>query len=233
MIEAGAEQRSLDWFRARMGCFSGSRVSELMKQGRKSGETWSETAKTYIYQVAGDRLFNPDILHNDDLFQDYLNTTSFTTKAIQWGIEMEEQAKATYIQLHEGAELAEVGSCRHDTIDHFAASPDGIVYDRSCGVMRCLEVKCPSLATHMKYTAEIHDGESLKRVKPEYYWQVMAEMACTGTQTADFLSYCPWIVKPMHTVRIERNDEDIRLMEERVRLANEEVEAIMGVKNEE
>lgn len=228
MIEASVEQRSLDWFRARMGCFSGSRVSELMKQGRKKDEPWSETAKAYIYQVAGERLFNEAFLNDDEVFQDYLNTTTYTTKAMQWGIDMEEQAKATYLQLHEGAELAEVGSCKHDTIDHFAASPDGIVYDRERSVMKCLEVKCPILATHMKYTSEIHDAESLKRVKPEYYWQTMAEMACTGTRQTDFISYNPWIVKPLHIVSIERNDEDIRLMEERVILANKFIEEMIN-----
>ena len=73
----------------------------------------------------------------------------------------------------------------------------------------------------MRYVAEITDSESLKRVKPEYYWQVMAEMSCTGLQSADFVSYCAWLTQPIHIVHILRNDADIALLEERVLLAND------------
>ncbi len=196
-----------------------------MKCGRKKDEVFGDTAKTYIYQIAGERLFNEAFL-DDDTFQDYIDQTSYVTKAMQWGIDMEEQAKATYCQLNEGIEIADVSSCKHDDIPFFAASPDGIVYDRE--ELKCIEVKCPNLATHMRYTAEIHDGEALKVTKPEYYWQVMAEMSCTGASSTDFISYNPWITKPIHIVNIPRNEEDIKLMEERVILANKFIEEIIN-----
>ncbi len=225
MIVDDIPQRSTAWHKMRLGCFTGSKIADLMKSGRKKEDVFGDVAKTYIYQIAGERLFNKAFL-DDDTFQDYIDQTSFVTKAMQWGIDMEEQAKATYRQLNEGVEIADVSSCKHDTIPFFAASPDGIVYDRK--EMKCIEVKCPNLSTHMRYVAEIHDSESLKATKPEYYWQVMAEMSCTGTASADFVSYNPWITKPIHIVNIPRNEEDIKLMEERVVLANQFIYEIIN-----
>ncbi len=197
-----------------------------MKCGKRKNELWSETAKTYIYQIAGERLFNSKILEDDDVFSDYLDLTSFQTKAMQFGSEQEDAAKSCYCQLNEGVEIAEVSSCKHDDIPFFAASPDGIVYNRE--ELKCIEVKCPNLATHMRYIAEIHDGESLKATKPEYYWQVMAEMSCTGASSTDFISYNPWITNPIHIVNIPRNEEDIKLMEERVILANQFIDEFIN-----
>lgn len=226
MIIDNIEQRSTEWHRQRLGHFTGSKISDLMKTGRKKDDPWSETAKTYIYQVAGERLFSPVFLKDDSIFEDYLAQTSFTTKAMQWGTEQEDAAKNVYMQIHEGVEIAEVSSCKHDDIPFFAASPDGIVYDREG--LKCIEVKCPSIATHMRYYSEIHDGETLKAVKPEYYWQVMAEMSCTGASSTDFMSYCPWLTKPLHVVNIPRNDEDIAIMEQRVILANKFIDEIIN-----
>lgn len=218
MINSSTGQRSLSWFRARFGNFTGSEVHKLMSASRKKDEVFSETAKSYIYQVAAERIFNPDFLSDDDIFQSYLDTVQFTTRAMQWGIDQEVSARKLYSELRGGVEVFEVSSCAHDSIPHFAASPDGIVRAEE---QRCLEIKCPSLAVHMRYASEIHDGESLKRVKPEYYWQVQAEMSCTGCSSADFVSYCAWLSRPIHIVTISRSDDDIALLEERVRLANE------------
>ena len=43
-------QHTLGWFRARCGHITGSNVGLLMKSGRT--ETFSETGKSYLYQVA-------------------------------------------------------------------------------------------------------------------------------------------------------------------------------------
>ena len=56
----------------------------------------------------------------------------------------------------------------------------------------------------------------------------MAEMACTAATETYFVSYSPWLLNPMHIVNIPRNDEDIALLEERVKLANAYVEEIIN-----
>ena len=229
MITDGVEQRSLEWFRSRVGNITGSKVSEIMKSGRKKEELWSDTAKSYLYQIAGERLFNPVFLNNDDVFQDYIDQTSFTTKAMQWGSEQEDAAKSLYMTMNfpEG-EIVELSSCQHDTIPHFAASPDGAIYGRDKEDIRIIEVKCPNINTYMKYRSLIHDAASLKETEPKYYWQMMAEMSCTGAKSGIFITYCSWLSKPIHWAEIERVEEDIRLMEERVILANQFIDEIIN-----
>ena len=200
-----------------------------MKCGRKKEETWSETARSYIYQVAGERLFNKKFLEDDGIFQDYLDLISVSTKAMQFGSDQEDAAKSLFMQMNfpEG-EITEVSSCKHDTIPYFAASPDGAIYGRDGGDIKIIEVKCPNINTYMKYRTLIHDAASLKEVEPKYYWQMMAEMSCTGATSGIFITYCPWLSKPIHWAEIERNGDDVKLMEARVMLANEFIDEIIN-----
>ena len=82
MITDGVEQRSISWFRSRVGFLTGSKIADIMKSGRKKDEIFSETAKAYLFQVAGERLFNPTFLNDDGIFQDYLDLISVSTKAM-------------------------------------------------------------------------------------------------------------------------------------------------------
>ena len=228
MINDNCKQRSIDWFRLRCGCVTGSKVVDIMSSGKKKEDLFSQVGKGYLYQVAGERLFNPTFLNDDDIFQDYINQTSFTTKAMQWGADMEEDAKSCFVKLNEGIEISDLSSCKHDTIPYFAASPDGAIYGRDGGDMKIIEVKCPNINTYMKYRTLIHDAASLKEVEPKYYWQMMAEMSCTGANGGIFIVYCPWLSKPIYWAEIERVEDDITLMEERVILANKFIDEIIN-----
>lgn len=228
MITDNVEQRSLEWHRMRCGCITGSKVADIMKSGRKKDEVFSDTAKAYLFQVAGERMFNPAFLNDDDIFQDYIDQVSVNTKAMQWGADQEDAAKALYMQMNfpEG-EMAELSSCKHDTIPYFAASPDGAIYCRDGEYLKIIEVKCPNINTYMKYRTLIHDAASLKETEPKYYWQMMAEMSCTGAKGGVFIVYCPWLTKPIHWAEIERVEDDIELMEQRVILANDFINKII------
>ena len=80
----------------------------------------------------------------------------------------------------------------------------------------------------MKYRTLIHDAASLKEVEAKYYWQMMAEMSCTGANSGVFITYCPWLSKPIYWAEIERVEDDIKLMEERVILANKFIDEIIN-----
>lgn len=229
MITDNVEQRSLEWHRMRCGCITGSKVADIMKSGRKKDEIFSETAKAYLFQVAGERLFNPTFLNDDGIFQDYIDQVSVSTKAMQWGADQEDAAKSLFMQMNfpEG-EMAELSSCKHDTIPHFAASPDGAIYGRDGEDLQIIEVKCPNINTYMKYRTLIHDAASLKETEPKYYWQMMAEMSCTGAKGGIFIVYCPWLSKPIHWAEIDRVEDDINLMEQRVILANDFINEIIN-----
>ena len=230
MITSNVEQRSLDWYRLRCGHITGSKVADIMKSGRKKDEVFSETAKAYLFQVAGERLFNPTFLNDDGIFQDYIDQVSVNTKAMQWGADQEDAAKSLFMQINfpEG-EIVELSSCKHDTIPYFAASPDGaIYYGRDGEDLKIIEVKCPNINTYMKYRTLIHDAASLKETEPKYYWQMMAEMSCTGAKGGIFIVYCPWLSKPIHWAEIDRVEDDIKLMEDRVILANDFINEIIN-----
>lgn len=229
MITDNVEQRSLEWHRMRCGCITGSKVADIMKSGRKKDEVFSDTAKSYLFQVAGERIFNPTFLNDDGIFQDYIDQVSVSTKAMQWGSEQEDAAKSLFMQMNfpEG-EIVELSSCKHDTIPYFAASPDGAIYGRDGGDIKIIEVKCPNINTYMKYRTLIHDAASLKETEQKYYWQMMAEMSCTGAKSGIFIVYCPWLSKPIHWAEIERVDGDIELMEQRVILSNDFINKIIN-----
>ena len=225
MIVDNVEQRSLDWHRLRIGSFTGSKIGDLMKSGRKKEQIFGDTAMSYIFKVAAERMLNPVFVNDDELFGQYIEQQQVYSKAIIWGQEQEENAKDLLMRKNPEWELSDVSSCKHDTIPHFAASPDAIIYDRK--KLMIGEIKCPSVHTFVRYLVEIKDAESLKKVQPDYFYQMQAEMACTNAESGIFVAYCPWLVKPIHIVPIERDEEAIKAIEERVVKANEIVEQII------
>lgn len=226
MIADNIEQRSLEWHRLRCGSFTGSKIGDLMKSGKKKEQIFGETAMTYIYKVAAERMINPVFIEDDDLFGQYVESQQIYSKAIVWGQEQEDNAKDLLMRKNPEWELADVSSCKHDTIPHFAASPDAIVYDRK--KLMVVEIKSPQPQTYAKYLVQIKDNESLKKTEPNYYYQMMAEMTCTKAESGIFVAYCPWLINPIHIVPIERDNETIKAIEERVVKANEIVEQIIN-----
>lgn len=223
MVE-NAAQRTLDWYRVRLGNITGSMVGVLMKSGRN--DTFSDTAKSYLYQLAAEREMNPDIVNDDESFEIYLRQVDVATKAMRFGTEQEAAARDLYEQLT-GNHAVEVGSCRHPSIPHFASSPDGFFYNESSGTKICLEIKVPNQATYMKYRSEVRDNESLLRTKPEYFYQCMAHMMVTGSDETHFIAYNPFQIYPIHITKIMPDSQVFAEMEQRIRLADEFINRII------
>ena len=220
-------QRSIDWFRARLGHFTGSNIVKLMGGGRKKDDIFSATAISYIYQVASERMLADGVVNDDDALCEYIEQVSHTNRAMQFGIDNEDKARTLY-ELMTGNRVTELSSVEHAKVENYAASPDGVVEKSDI----CVEIKCPKPETAVRYMANISDGETLKDVMPDYYWQVQAEMDCTGASGCDFVVYCPFLEKPMHIVRVERNDEAILQIHERIALAEKYIsENIIKNKN--
>ena len=124
--------------------------------------------------------------------------------------------------------MRELSSVEQESVANYAASPDGVVEKSDT----CVEIKCQKPETAVRYMATIHDGETLKKEMPNYYWQTQAEMDCTGASGCDFVVYCPFLQKQLHIVRIERNDEAILQIHERIALAEKYIsENIIKNKN--
>lgn len=216
-----AAQHTLDWYRCRLGMITGSNVGLIMKSGK--GKPFSDTAESYLYQLVSERTMNPKVICNDDLFELYLKQTNITTKAMQWGNEQEENARSLY-SIKTGLKMMEVGSCKHDTIEKFASSPDGFYYNENTGEKICLEIKCLSQKEYMKYLDSVTDGESLCKMNSQYFYQCHAHMMVTGATATDFVVYNPFQDIPIYIVRIEKDENIAQEIAERVMLANQFIE---------
>jgi len=220
-----AEQHSLEWYRSRLGKITGSQIGKLMTSGRKRNETFGQTAITYMYEVAATRYMNDKIVSDDLLFQDYLDIVNVTSKAMEWGTEQEANARKLYARI-KGVEVTERGLVEHPTVAFFASSPDGYIAKDNAGFTGCLEIKCPSQAVYMRYRAEVKDGESLKAVNKDYYYQCLAHILCCEADYTDFVAYCPFQAEPFHCVRVLPNYDDMVAMEERINKANDFIETL-------
>lgn len=210
------EQRTKEWKIQRLGHFTGSRIADLMVSGK--GEMFGKTAMSYIYSVASERNLRDAVLSDDTVWQMYDEQVSAWSRAIQFGIDWEPEARKLYMK-KTGFIVEESESVEHPVIPFLSASPDGIVYvdGIQAGVM---EIKCPTPSVYMEYVSEIHDNGSLKRVNKAYYYQTQAEMMVTGTSFCDFVVFNPFMKDQMHIVSIEPEHYVFEEIKERVGKAN-------------
>ena len=154
------EQRTDAWLSARLGKITGSRVADLMAK-TKSG--YAASRQNYMAQLICERLTGTP-------------TEFFQNDAMKRGTEKEPEARSIYM-LETGEIVAEEGFVIHPEIEHFGASPDGLVGEKGL-----IEIKCPNTWTHL---------ETIKTGKPkrEYFIQMHAQMACTGRDWCDFVSF--------------------------------------------
>jgi putative phage-type endonuclease len=193
------EQRTEDWFFARKGKVTASRISDVMAKGRGGAE--SLTRQKYIDQLVTERLTK-------------VVAEGFTNEAIQRGVELESTARAAYC-FAKDCHVDEVGFVEHPSISNSGASPDGLVQDTGL-----VEIKCPNSLTHVEY---ILAGKPPAKYIPQMAWQ----MACTGRQWVDFVSYDDRLEdesKHLFVVRYERDNEYIAELEEAVKKFLDEVE---------
>ena len=215
------EQHSKEWYLARLGVFTGSEVGKLMVAGRTKGEPFGETAKDYIFDKVSERLLREEVTENNELWMEYFNLVSISSKAMDFGTEQEPYARKRYKKIT-GNRAFECGFYQHPDIPNFGTSPDGIVV-QDAKVARAVEIKCPLGKTYIKYASQVVDGATLKKVNSQYYWQTVSHCMCTGAGVCDFVIYNPFL-RPdarIKIVPIVPPEEDIELLAERVRLADD------------
>ena len=187
------EQRSAEWFAARLGCVTASRVKDVMASGR--GGAPSATRKNYMMELLCERLTGQQ--GGTDLSRN---------AAVQRGVELEPFACMAY-EADKGVMVIETGLVMHPTIAGFGASPDGLVGDKGL-----IEIKCPNTATHI---ATMQAG----RHDPQYEWQMLAQIACTDRDWVDFVSYDDRLPEPLQYIchRFDRDFKRIREMEAEIK----------------
>lgn len=177
------EQRSEDWFQARVGKLTASRMAAATAR-TKSG-AWGADRTNYMAELAVERLTGTP-------------TNGFTSAAMQWGIDTEPEARIAYEFYHD-AEVVEVGFVDHSGISMSGASPDGLVGDDGM-----VEIKCPNSATHI-------DTLLGTPVADKYVKQMQWQMDCTGRDWCDFVSYDPRMPEhlKLYVHRFHRDEEMI------------------------
>ena len=218
-------QGTSDWLKQRLGKFTGSAIGDLMTKGKKKDDIFGQKAMTYIYDVAAERNLLQAYIDDDYLWEIYQNQVSVSNKYLTWGHDNEPLAVEMYESMT-GRVCEEVGSISHPHIPNFAASPDRLTTDN--GKPLVVEIKSPMPKTFMLYKAEVKDNASLLATKPEYYWQIQAELFVTGCKEADFVCFCPFLKNPLHIVRITADEDAQKEIEYRI---NEAEKIILNLIN--
>lgn len=171
------------WKLERCGKVTASRIADLTAK-TKTG--WGASRANYMAQLVAERLTG-------------VPSESFVSAAMQHGTETEPQARAAYSFLTDNF-VEEVGFIHHPAIPMAGASPDGFV-----GEDGLIEIKCPNTATHIDTLlgAEI-DGKYVKQMQ----WQ----MACTGRDWCDFVSFDPRLPVDLQ-IKVQRVMRDQELIE--------------------
>lgn len=183
------EQRSTEWFAERLGKVTASRIADVCTRTKMG---WGAGRKNYMAELVAERLSGSRL-------------EGFTNAAMQWGTDMEPEARTAY-EFYRNASVAEMGFAPHPTIADTGASPDGLVSEDGL-----VEIKCPNTATHIETLL----GASLPE---KYLLQMQWQMACTGRQWCDFVSYDPRLPESMrlHVDRVNRDDAAIHAIEKDV-----------------
>ena len=209
-------QGTSEWHRQRLGKFSASRIGDLIS---KKAEL-TKTALAYVNDITAERLLAEHITGDDGEFDNYVERNQKQGFALQWGKYYEETARTKFAELM-GWKIEQVGTYTHDEHPFFLVSPDGIVEEQNMLV----EFKCPQKTHFVNYAIAMRQGKSLKEIEANYYWQVQAQLSCTGAERCAFVVFNPDYKPFLAWVMVERNDDDIRLMLERLTAAEALVKA--------
>jgi len=125
MKTINCEQRSQEWYAARLGVPSASSFDKILTT---KGEP-SKQAKKYMYKLAGEILSGT-------------SEETYQNGAMLRGIELEAEARNLYKMIND-VEVEEVGFCLSDG---YGCSPDGLV-----GKDGLIEIKCPTMSVHVEY----------------------------------------------------------------------------------
>lgn len=195
------EQGTQAWKEMRLGRATASRIADITAK-TKTG--YSTSRANYAAELIAERLTGNA-------------AEGYTNAAMQWGTEKEPEALAAY-EFLTNQEIERVAFVPHPTIAMSGASPDGLVGDAGL-----IEAKCPNTATHL-------DTLLGAPIPSKYITQTMWQMACTGRQWCDWVSYDPRLPEEMrlYVYRIERDNALITILEKEVTLFLAEVDRKVG-----
>ncbi len=182
-------QGSPEWHAMRCGKVTASRVADMIAK-TKTG--WGASRANYAAELIAERLTG-------------VAAEGFTNAAMQWGTDQEPQARMAYEFMHD-VTVEQIAFVEHPSVKDAGASPDGLV-----GETGMVEIKCPNTATHIETLIK-------QTIPSKYLTQMMWQMACTGRQWCDFVSYDPRLRESMQMFvkRVHRDEAMIKELENEV-----------------
>ena len=195
-------QRNSEWFKARCGCLTGSRVADALAVSAKTGKPLKARADL-IEELVAERLTGQCVEH-------------FQSSAMQWGTACEGAARDAY-EAATGSLVDLESFVHHPAIAWLGASPDGLVGDDGL-----VEIKCPTSVTHVRRLMDPQSGVE------QYRYQMMLQLACTERKWCDFVDYDPRFRDPAQQiiiVRFEPTPEELAAFLDKCRGFLAEVEA--------
>jgi hypothetical protein len=198
------EQGSLEWKRLRCGIVTASRVGDMVATSERTG-----------MPLASRNRYQEELIVEILTGEPYPSTAEFA-RQVQWGKEQEPFARAAYEMRYDV--LAETcGFVLHPDVARFGASPDFLVGEDGMG-----QIKCPNTSTHLAW---LRAGV----VPIEHCFQMLSEMACTGREWCDFVSFDPRLPEHLQLFvrRFERNDELIEKLLTEVEHFNAEIDQVL------
>ena len=193
------EQRTDDWFAARLGKVT---ASSLYKVLAKTKTGYGADRGNYMTQLVLERVTGS-------------KAESYTNAAMQWGIDQEPFARAAY-EAATGVMVDEVGFIPHPTIEAAGASPDGLVGDDGM-----VEIKCPDSKTALECWL------SENPVDGKYFAQMQWQMRCADRSWCDYVVFDPRMPTKaqLFIKRVERDDAWLETTEAEVQKFLAEVDA--------
>ena len=181
------EQRTDEWFQARLGKVTASRISDVLAAPTTAAYS------NYQAQLIAERLTGEPY-------------ESHVTAAMQWGVDTEAEARSMY-EFMTDQTVMDIGFVPHFIIKQSGASPDGLV-----GLNGQIEIKCPNTATHIK---TFTSGTIEKKYRNQMTWQMACtdrhwcDFVSYDPRLPAEYNLC--------IIRFERDDEEVKKMELKVK----------------
>lgn len=209
-----------EWELSRMGCFTGSEISDLLTEPRtkaaKEAREMSETAKSYILKKAAELVTG--------------TVRDFSNAAVEWGNSYEKEAAEELQKLYPELEYYGSENQKFFPLTRFSGGSPDMVGGTLVG-----EIKCPeNPANHLEYCL-LNSQEDLLKCNKDYYHQIQMNMMCVakslGVEYSEmkgvFASYCPIVTDGFIKLKTLQIKPDLELSEKIIK-AIEKAESVLA-----
>lgn len=192
------EQHTAEWWAARCGKVTASRIGDIM--GRKQNGDFRAARANYLQEKVAERVTGK-------------NRDRRKIASLDQRLDLEPDARAAY-EFYTDTEIVLVGFVEHPRIPNFGCSPDGMV-----GTDGGVEIKCCDAETHI----EVITAGSIDQ---DYLYQIHSNLACTDRLWWDYIGFNPDMPEEgkLYVKRIKRDESLIATIEQAVIEFNEEVD---------